>query len=186
VIAPFRQGQTWEESRAQLNAMVEGLNAFLAATGDGIVTVARGAGSQTIGLNLSELAARMPRANLHNVRVHYGTPTVAFSTGATVILAPTDVAGTTLAGDNVTAYVQADQTAYTMTNSTTIPITAVLPYYVDAGGTAYLLGQPIEVVTTYQVDGSNAELEKKTRNVWVLGGGSESDWVVVHTGDTCS
>lgn len=41
------------------------------------------------------------------------------------------------------------------------------------------------VVTDIQVDGANAELEKKTNTITVPAKGTESGWTVFHTGDTC-
>ena len=46
--------------------------------------------------------------------------------------------------------------------------------------------ETITVQTTYQVDGANNKLQKKTRaNVKVLATDSESAWVDVHTGTVC-
>ena len=43
----------------------------------------------------------------------------------------------------------------------------------------------VTVTSNLQVDGANAELEKKTRTINVISTGDESDWTVWHTGDTC-
>jgi hypothetical protein len=116
----------------------------------------------------------------------FGKPTGAFSTGATITLDPCDIHGTDNGHANITAYVQPSQASYSMTNSTTIPVTAICPYVLGSDGSYYLLGTPIEIVTDVDVDGSNNLLTKKTRNVWVLTVGTESSAVTVHTGTECA
>ena len=115
----------------------------------------------------------------------YGKPTGAFSSGATVTLAPCDINGTSTGEDNVTVYLQASQASYTMTNSTTIPTTEIIPCVAAGDYDLYVLGRPKLVITNFQVDTTNHLLQMKTRDDWGTFCGTESDWVTVHTGDVC-
>lgn len=103
----------------------------------------------------------------------FGKPTGPFSSGTTITLDPCDIHGVDNGLANVTAYVQPSRESYSMTNSTTIPITAICPYVRGGDGYYYLLGNPIEIVT--DVDVSPTVMTKKTRNAWVLTVGTESD-----------
>jgi hypothetical protein len=116
----------------------------------------------------------------------FGKPTASFTSGATITLDPCDVHGTDNGAANVTAYVQASQASYSLTNSTSIGTGQIVPYTVGSDGSYYLVGTPVEVVTAYQVDGATLKFQKKTRNVWTLATGSESGWVDVHTGSNCA
>ena len=118
-------------------------------------------------------------------QVLFGKPAAAFSSGATITLDPCDVAGTDNGLDDRTVFVRADQSSYSMTNGTTIPTTEIVPHVMGPDGEYYMLGTPVEVVTTYRIDGANQKVQKKTRNVWLLTPGTESGWVDVHTGDLC-
>ena len=118
--------------------------------------------------------------------VLFGKPTVAFSSGTTVTLDPCDVHGTDNGLDNDTVYLQADQSSYSMTNSTTLATSMIVPYCLGDDGNYYMLGQPIEVITSFRVDGANKKLQKKTRNTWGPTSGTESAWVDIHTGGACT
>jgi hypothetical protein len=109
--------------------------------------------------------------------VFFGRPTSAFSSGATITLDPCDIHGTDSGQANRTVYVKADQSSYSMTNSTSIATSAIIPHVLADDGCYYMLGTPIEVVTAMQVDDANRKIQKKTRNVWVPTAGSESGWV---------
>ena len=70
-------------------------------------------------------------------------------------------------------------------------------HFIDDEGNARLMGVPasataaltttaITVLTDFQVDGANSEIETKNReNVLVLGTDAESGWAVDHTGTVC-
>jgi hypothetical protein len=129
------------------------------------------------------------RPSLGASPILFGKPTAAFSgSPATNVLEldPCDLHGTDNGQANITAYLQPSQANYALTNSTTIPVTAICPYIRGGDGYYYLLGNPIEIVTDVDVDGANEILTKKTRNVWVLTIGEESAAVTFHTGDDCS
>jgi hypothetical protein len=116
-------------------------------------------------------------------QVMFGKPTSEWTGGSTMTLDPCDVAGTDNGRENATVHVLPG--GYSMTNDTSVGTDQVVPYVRGDDGEYYVLGTPIEVVTTYRIDGANLKFQKKTRNVWVLVAGSESDWVDVHTGDEC-
>lgn len=125
---------------------------------------------------------RKPRGGSGLEQIYFGKPTVAFSSGTTITLDPCDITGTDLSedsADNVTCYLQGSQASYSMTNSTTIPVTAICPYVRGADGYFYLLGNPIEIVT--DIDVTSTVMTKKTRNAWVLTVGTESAVVNVDT-----
>ena len=109
--------------------------------------------------------------------VLFGRPTSAFSSGVTITLDPCDIHGTDNGQANQTVYVKADQSSYSMTNSTSIATSAIIPHVLADDGCYYMLGEPVEVVTAMQVDDANRKIQKKTRNVWVPTAGSESGWV---------
>jgi len=109
--------------------------------------------------------------------VLFGRPTSAFSSGATITLDPCDIHGTDSGEANRTVYVKPDQSSYSMTNSTTIPTSAIIPHVLADDGCYYMLGEPVEVVTAMQVDDANRKIQKKTRNVWLPTAGGESGWV---------
>jgi hypothetical protein len=109
--------------------------------------------------------------------VLFGRPTTAFSSGATITLDPCDIRGADNGQANRTVYVKADQSSYSMTNSTSIATSAIIPHVLADDGCYYMLGQPVEVVTAMQVDDTNRKIQKKTRNVWLPTAGSESGWV---------
>jgi hypothetical protein len=127
-----------------------------------------------------------PRPNLTR-EVHFGKPTAAYSSGATMTLDPCDVAGADLSGrDNVTVYVQASKASYSTNNSTTVGTSTVVPYVRGTDGNWYVMGQPRLVITDWRVDTSNLKFQVKTRDDWGPFCTSESAWVDKHTGDDCS
>ena len=138
-------------------------------TGAGMAVEARGGGDEPMLL---------PDEN----PIRFGKPTGAFSTGATMTFDPCDAHGTDTGEDNVTVYVQADQSSYTMSNSTTVPTTEIVPFVQDAAGDLYVLGRPKLVMTDWQYDTSTNYYQKKTRDDWGTFCGTESAWVNV--GDT--
>lgn len=114
--------------------------------------------------------------------IYFGKPTAAFSgSPATNVieLDPCDLHGTDNGQPNITAYLQPSQANYAMTNSTTIPTSAICPYLRGGDGYYYLLGNPIEIVT--DIDVSATVMTKKTRNAWVLTIGEESAVVTIDT-----
>jgi len=119
-------------------------------------------------------------------RIRFGKPTAAYSSGSSLTLDPCDIAGNDTGEANVTVNMLVGPGDTPMTNSTSIADTTICPFYRASDGSYYLLGTPIEVVTDYRVNTTNKTLEKMTRNVWVLTAGSESSWVVVHTGVDCT
>lgn len=123
--------------------------------------------------------ARYAGTSAFTGQIFYGKPTGAFSSGATITLDPCDTHGTDNGHANITAYVQPSQASYSMTNSTTIPVTAICPYVLGTDGSYYLLGTPIEIVT--DVDVTSTVMTKKTRNVWILTVGTESAAVTIDT-----
>ena len=116
----------------------------------------------------------------------YGRPTGAFSSGTTVTLDPCDVYGADNGLPNRSVYVQASQASLSMSNSTTLPTSAIVPHIRLDATHYYIFGQPIEVVTNLNVDMVNLKLQKKTRISWGSVAGTESDWVDVHTGTACA
>ncbi len=120
---------------------------------------------------LTEIERRKPILLPDDV-VLFGKPTAAFSSGTTITLDPCDVSGTDTGEDNVTVYTQADQSSYSMTNSTTIPTTQIVPYILGDDDAYYMLGTPVEIITD-----RSTSFQKKTRNVWMLTPGTESEWV---------
>lgn len=137
--------------------------------------------------NLSQVQRARPRLlGLNQLSIYFGKPTGAFSSGTTITLDPCDIHGTDNGLANVTVYVQPSQESYSMTNSTTIPITCICPYIRGDDGAYYLLGNPVEIVTDVDVDGTNRLITKKTRNAWILTVGDESAAITVHTGDACT
>lgn len=112
--------------------------------------------------------------------VLFGKPTSAFSSGATIELDPCDAHGTDNDVANVTVYTQADQSSYSMTNSTSIGTDQIVPYVVGDDSEYYMLGTPVEIVTDWQFNASTHYLQKKTRNVWIDAPGSESGWINIH------
>ena len=138
---------------------------------------------------LPTIQPRRRKPNNFGDAIYFGKPAAAFSgSPATNVieLDPCDLHGTDNGQDNITAYLQPSQANYALTNSTTIPTSAICPYIRGGDGYYYLLGNPIEIVTDVDVDGANEILTKKTRNVWVLTLGTESEAVTFHTGDDCS
>jgi hypothetical protein len=118
--------------------------------------------------------------------VFLGRPTSAFSSGATITLDPCDIHGTDDGQANRAVYVKADQSSYSMTNSTSIATSAIVPHVLADDGCYYMLGEPVEMVTAMQVDDVNRKIQKKTRNVWVPTAGGESGWVDWYTnGQEC-
>jgi len=115
----------------------------------------------------------------------FGKPTNAYTSGATITLDPCDIHGTDTGENNKTVYVNADQSSYAMTNSTSIGTGTILPFYKGDDDNYYLLGMPIEVVTNWQFDNTAKKIQKKTRNIWILTGGSESNWVDCTTTTEC-
>lgn len=116
-------------------------------------------------------------------KIQYGKPTSQFTSGATIELDPCDIHGLDNGEADKTVYCRADQLTVTMTNSTSIATSYILPFMQDSVGDYYLLGHPVEVVT--DVDVSGTTLVKKTRIVWVMSYGSQSADVTWHTGTTC-
>lgn len=62
MIPEFRRGQKWPGSLEQLNALVRFANSFENLRGDGLVTVTRGAAGTALGVDVDQLAYRLPRA----------------------------------------------------------------------------------------------------------------------------
>lgn len=58
----FQPTQTWQESRDELNAIVDALDMLLSMQGDGLVKVTQTAAGTTFGLNMQGIRARMPKA----------------------------------------------------------------------------------------------------------------------------
>jgi hypothetical protein len=84
-----------------------------------------------------------------------------------------------------TAYLRPDKGTVTLPNSTSLGTAQIIPFAAGSDGEHYLLGTPVEVMTTYRIDGVNRKFQKKVRTVWVHTAASESDWIDVHTGDAC-
>jgi hypothetical protein len=163
--------RTARKLRDQINILTAELKRVrqISAHGPGIRTFS--------GVNGTQIC--IPRQYVPDTRILFGKPTGAFSTGATITLDPCDIHGTDNGKANATVYVQPSQASYSMTNSTTIPVTAICPYVLGSDGSYYLLGTPIEIVT--DVDVTSTVMTKKTRNVWILTVGTESAAVTIDT-----
>jgi hypothetical protein len=119
--------------------------------------------------------------------VEYGSVSTSFTSGTQIELAPSDIAGVTVSGASlVSAFVKSDQSAYTLSNSTTIASGTVVPYGVAGDGNRYTVGTLSLVQTGTTINGSTMTLSIKTRDTAGLWFGSESDWVDVHTGNACT
>jgi len=126
-----------------------------------------------------------PRPNLTR-EIRFGKPTSAYSSGSTMTLDHCDVSGTDLSGrDNVTVYVQASQASYSMTNSTTVSTSTIVPYVRGTDGSWYVLGSPHVVITAFRYDTSTHKLQYKMRHIWGSWQGSESDWQDAETAVEC-
>jgi hypothetical protein len=157
--------------------IADGDTASLTASDDGSATILWRAGGTGVQWAVVRLGGG------RSEQVMFGKPTSEWTGGSTITLDPCDVAGTDNGRENVTVHVLPG--GYSMTNGTSLGTDQVVPYVRGDAGEYYMLGRPIEVVTTYRIDGANLKFQKKTRNVWVLVTGSECDWVDVHTGDEC-
>ena len=61
LIPPFNTGQQWEDSRTQLNKLVEAVNALNTLIGDGLVRVHRGPKGYSLSLNMDGVNSRISR-----------------------------------------------------------------------------------------------------------------------------
>ncbi len=116
--------------------------------------------------------------------VRYGRAS-AYSGGATISLDPCDIAGADNGLPNITAYVKADKSSYTMPNSTSIAAGSVVPYMLGADGLAYMLGTPITVLASFGINDATRTISYTVRAAWVLTAGTESG-AIAYTGDLCS
>ncbi|MCK5644598.1 MAG: hypothetical protein KAJ19_27620 [Gammaproteobacteria bacterium] len=100
-IVPFRRGQTWPQSRAQLNQIVAGLNELSSITGDELIQIVRGAAGLGIGFSVEALLPKIPK-----LRFRWGTVSATWTSGNTVTMNPVTENGTDIAGlPNVTGYI---------------------------------------------------------------------------------
>lgn len=183
-IQPFTGGSA--NLRQHLNRLVEAANQIANLRGDSYIKVTQGPTGYVISLSFDTLLVRLPKVvsvtDYNSILL--GTPTGAYTSGATITLNPCDSAGVDNGLDNVTV-----QAGWTITG-TTIPTTAIIPYQKAADGLYYALGQLRIVVTDmrYTEDdvAPNYTFQKKIRYDFGVFTTTESDWITVTTAVDCT
>ena len=120
--------------------------------------------------------------------IRFGKPTAAWSAAvASITLDPCLYDGTDTTEDNVTpVYVYPDRTTtYGMPNSTTVPTTAIVPFFRE-GEYYYILGRPQPCLIAMQYDTTSHKIQTKVRVGFGMFAGTDSDWVDITTAVDCT
>lgn len=131
-----------------------------------------------------------------NKAIRYGKPTAAFSSGTTVTLDPTDIAGTDNGEANVAGvYVQASQASLnlqsitlnglTRTPDCTLATTEICQFSMADDGDWHLVGNPEFYISDWIVDAANSKIQCSVQWTWGAMKSTSSTAFDVHQGDDC-
>lgn len=117
--------------------------------------------------------------------IRWGLPTEAYTSGATIVLDPTDPAGTDNGEGNAT--VEAGWTLPTVTGTAlNIPVTAIIPFAKAADGKNHVLGQPVQQWGEVTYNTTTHKLQQTTWYDWGLFRTTISDAQDITTAVDCT